>query len=159
MPGAAMNTTARTDVRPLPVLFALGWHLAWCAVLVVNLPVPLLLGCAFGSHAEFREGIFAAILTALVLGHFVIASLRPFRGVLVCGGLCVALSQVFFVPHFFAGLVALHLVGTFVQPAGDFGTGFWLTLATGGVLMPVVLTFGFPFYGLGTRTETGSGRP
>jgi hypothetical protein len=154
-----MNANTRPESPPQPVPFAPGWHAAWCAVFVANLPVPLILGYSSTARAEFRAGIIAALVTALVLGHVAIAALRMVRGVLVCGGLCIALSQVLFLPHMVVGLLAFHVVGTVLQPAGDFGNGFWLTLVTGGVLMLGALVLGSPCYGLGTRTEAGSGRP
>jgi hypothetical protein len=128
-------------------------------VFVGNLPVPVVLAEVFGRRAEFQAGMVAAILTALVLGHCAIAFLRPLRAVLVCGGVGVGLLQMLFVPHVFAGVVAIRIVDTIVHPTSDFGIGFWLTLGTGGVLITAALIFGSPFAGLGTGRTDGAGEP
>jgi hypothetical protein len=147
-----MNTSAQTDAPPESL--APGEYLSRCVVVVANRPVPLILARSFGPSAEYWAGMGAAILAALVLGYCAIALFRPLRGVLVYGGLCVALGQVLFVPHLFAGIAAAYIVSTFGRPTGDFARGFWLTLATGGVLTMAALFYGFFFSGPDTRRTT-----
>jgi hypothetical protein len=139
-----MSTGTRAEPPPQSAPFVSSWHVIWFAVFVANLPLPLLLGLGDSTKRdfEFRAGVGAGLLVALVVSHLAIAHLRRFRAALVCGGLCVALVQVFVIPHVVVGFVAAVAVVFFVDPTGDFARGFWLTIATGGLLMTAALGCG-----------------
>jgi hypothetical protein len=149
-----MSAETYTGPRARAARFPLGWHVAWYVVFALNLPLPLFLGFAlFPSDDTTRAGVAAAIPLAMALGHLAITRCRWLRGVLVCGGVGVALLQVLFVPHLVAGMLAAGLVSRFVDPTHRFAIGFWLTLLTGAQLVTAALGFGLPFYWLGTPTE------
>jgi hypothetical protein len=134
--------TPRYDSRS-----ALRWHLVWFCVFMANLPLPVLAGYELGREA--RAGMALGVIIWLLLSHLVFHEDESLRGVMVCGGICVALSQVAVVIHLFAGILAAYIATiVFDVQGGSVAAGFWLTVFTGGELMAASLVCGWPLWSL-----------
>ncbi|RUL87884.1 hypothetical protein [Tautonia sociabilis] len=125
----------------------------WLAVLLVNLPVPLM----FGSWITDRDGTIgmgaAVVLLAGVGGWAILRSFRVGLALIV-GGSAVALSQVVPMLQFVAGMIGVSLAkaiglaepGPWEEPTvpGVLGAagGFVVTVVTGTLLLAVSLGIG-----------------
>jgi len=154
-------------------------QLAWTAVFLVNLPLPVLFGLS-ATENDGRAGMFVATLLLLILGFWVCATSGRAGRVLIVGGVLVGLSQ--FIPalQFAAGMASLGLGQALGQVKPHYGGepgnviseagGFLVTLSTGDLLMTASVALGLLLQaitprrwwggdsGIGTTSVTGRGR-
>jgi hypothetical protein len=100
---------ARGDSTQTLTRASTAWHVAWAVVFLANLIAPLLLAWSM-TEGEARFGMFAAVALVWVSGHLAIARAAGWRLILVGGGFCVALSQLFPILQVFAGLLSLTAI-------------------------------------------------
>jgi hypothetical protein len=124
-------------------------YLAWFAVLVLNLAIPLLLALPL-TDDRARIGMLIAIALLCAAGCWVCANSRQAGRSLVIGGVLVGLSQLFPILQMFAGVVAMN-IGVFsgLGHHGEIETlnteigGLVVTLITGTILMSIAAGIGF----------------
>jgi hypothetical protein len=125
---------------------ATRWHLVWFGVFAANLPLPVLLGYELGHNV--RLGMITGVAVWLLLSHLLFHRVERLRGVMIWGGICVALSQVGVILHVLAGIAAASIVLFLGVQGGTFAVGFWLTVLTGGLLMSAAVICGRPVWGV-----------
>lgn len=140
------ETPPLSAARRIPKRLLAGWT----AVFLLNMPLPLLYGWIFTQN-HGRAGMFAAAATLLLLGGWVCVTQRKLGLALVVGGAPLALSQIFPLAQFMAGLVALIIGDFFRQVENKDDTvgevvsepgGFLVTMITGSLLMGAALVLG-----------------
>ncbi len=150
-PYVAPKTTV-LSVAPRDRTKSSRWQIAWSVVYGINLIFPLLIGW-FLANPTGRLGIVIAILLMWLIGHLAVARSVRFRFTLVAGGICVGLSQVFPLLHYFAGTVGLEITSRLLRMPSLFEddtrpeittglAGFPTTILTGGILMVAALACG-----------------
>jgi hypothetical protein len=127
-----------------------GWQgaVGWTGVVVLNLPLPLMLGSAV-THRDGYLGIGLAVLLCWVAGLFVCSQSSRHGPVIIRGGGWVALSQVFPIAQFVAGVGGV-LFWEVVSGSGLPGAhgpvavlgGFVVTLTTAAPLLFFAFVFG-----------------
>jgi hypothetical protein len=125
---------------------------AWVAVCVFNLPIPLLFASSIAKDVG-RVGMSMAVLALLAAGCWICANARKVAVCVIVGAIPVALSQLFPIAQMFAGLIAMSLgqaLGLVVLGNDEFGDhfvnefgGFIVTLITGTSLMMLSAGVGF----------------
>jgi hypothetical protein len=142
--GARMKETDPTSALPL--------RFGWPMVFLANLPVPLLFGCGVCDWSG-RIGMFAAIGLLYVLGREICRRVRGLDLIMICGGVLVALSQVYPMIHIFSAGLAfrtaerlglLESTKTVPNVTGAF-TGCIVTLLTGGMLLAIAAVAGLSY--------------
>lgn len=121
----------------------LVWQGYWFAVYVANLLAPLI----FGSIATSNGGFFGMALGIAILwlaGQALCARSKDLATTIVPGAVVVALTQLFPITQFYAGLMSLKLISKLGQTQAEpvlipkritqLG-GFLATLITGGQLL------------------------
>jgi hypothetical protein len=120
---------------------------AWFAVFVVNLIVPLLFGLMVTTSGG-RIGMAIAVIVFFAAGCWICANFRKIGNLLIIGGIPIGLSQVLPILQMFSGLVgnaichALRLMDEFGETPKELG-GFLVTLITGAILMTASAGSGF----------------
>jgi hypothetical protein len=138
-----MKETDPTSALPLRV----GWPMVFLA----NLPVPLLFGWGVCDWSG-RIGMFAAIGLLYVLGREICRRVRGLDLIMICGGVLVALSQVYPMIHIFSAGLAFRtaerlglLESTKVPDVAGAFTGCIVTLLTGGILLAIAAVAGLSY--------------
>ena len=137
----------------VPRRWAIRLGLAWTAVFLLDLPIPLLFGWDLTEH-HGALGMFAALIVSGVCGGW-ICVLKPKFGLpLVVGGAVAALSQVFPLLQIIAGAIAIVIGEALGQVgpgrgnvAGQIASetgGFLVTMITGLLLLTAALAVGWP---------------
>jgi len=122
-------------------------YVAWGGVFSFNIFIPLIFGWMSTTESG-RTGMAIAIVVQLCAGFWVCARVRTIGHYLVIGGFAIGLSQVFPIPQFVAGLVALIIgrglgvANTEDNVTSAFG-GFIVTMITGSILMALSAGCGF----------------
>ena len=126
-------------------------HLGWGIVFALNSIIPLCFGWDV-TRSGGRIGMAAATVALWLLGHFVCVKSADVASVLVGGGSCLAMSQVFPIVHLVAGAIALRLCGVPILnetmvfgPIGEIRC-FMVTMVTGLQLAMVACAFGYPLW-------------
>jgi hypothetical protein len=146
-----------TDSAAAPRLASRRWAIrlgvAWTAVFLLNLPIPLLFAWDIGV-LHGAVGMAAALIVAGLCGGWVCVLKPKFGFPLVVGGAVVALSQFFPALQLIAGAIAIAIgemlgqvkpgrgdaVGQIASEAG----GFLVTMITGLLLLTAAFAVGWP---------------
>lgn len=135
-------------VLPAPAATsARGWQCGWGIIFLMNLPLPLLLGCE-ATRKGGLGGMLAAVAVVWLAGHVAVSRLPSARGSLVLGGGFIALTQGFPLLQGLAGYCALSAVGYQLDERLTDRTAFAVTVLTAGELVAAGLVGALAFRGV-----------
>jgi hypothetical protein len=128
-----------------------SWFGGWTLLYAANLIVPLMFGSSITADGG-RAGMWLVVATLWAAGFAAGYRWGEMRRALAVGGILAALTQIYPLPHMFAGLLALAAWRRLAGEApneyphdtlhSDLG-GFAVTLMSGGLAMVFAIMVGF----------------
>jgi hypothetical protein len=150
-PYAPPTTTSQTGSRPRPDAGLRGpmLYLAWFAVFLLNLAIPLLLALS-QTDERGRIGMLIAVTLLCATGCWVCANSPQAGTSLVVGGVIVGLTQLIPILQMFSGLTAMTVAAALGLTKREVHAsittevgGVIVTLITGAILMSIAAGVGF----------------